>query len=250
MARNGRERVWQRVRRSVVYILLGLISNLLIAWSCAIVTIRPKFTTVEWTDAAKQACKSLVYEEVNTVGVTARSINHILYGGAVPVDDPFMPPLSEYGVTDWSLRWLRKEPIGFKVIPATIEAGWPLHTVAGVRYWGNHEEPGQHLIGLIEVRLPWKHDRQCAATLQAFSFWKTPRVFLPYRPFVLNSVVNSLFYAAIWLGIVSGLRALKYKWRMHRGRCPSCKYDLARDFSTGCPECGWRRESTPRPVSS
>ena len=31
--------------------------------------------------------------------------------------------------------------------------------------------------------------------------------------------------------------------RAKRGLCPACGYNLRGDFSAGCPECGWRRES-------
>ena len=31
--------------------------------------------------------------------------------------------------------------------------------------------------------------------------------------------------------------------RIRAGHCPNCNYDLRRDFSRGCPECGWHRET-------
>ncbi len=47
----------------------------------------------------------------------------------------------------------------------------------------------------------------------------------------------SLLIAAIAVPLV------RQSLRVKRGLCPACAYDLRRDLSRGCPECGWRREA-------
>lgn len=64
---------------------------------------------------------------------------------------------------------------------------------------------------------------------------------IPFRPTWPGVLVNTLFYAIVTFLLVQirgvGIRSR----RMVRGQCPECKYDLGFNFSTGCPECGWRR---------
>jgi len=66
---------------------------------------------------------------------------------------------------------------------------------------------------------------------------------LPYRPLLMGTLVNTLVWSvpfAIVILLALGLRRLL---RYESGCCPTCKYDLRRDFSRGCPECGWRRDA-------
>ena len=54
-------------------------------------------------------------------------------------------------------------------------------------------------------------------------------------------LIDTLFYAALWLGLIVGFGATKRALRTRRGLCPKCKYDLRGDLDAGCPECGWNR---------
>ena len=66
---------------------------------------------------------------------------------------------------------------------------------------------------------------------------------LPMAPIWPGFAVNTIFYGAIlWLFIL-GPFALRRYIRYKHGHCIKCGYDLRGDFSTGCPECGWRREA-------
>ncbi|MCA9281529.1 MAG: hypothetical protein H6812_12575 [Phycisphaeraceae bacterium] len=252
MARNGRKRVWRGVRRSVVYIFLGLISNLLIAWSCAIVTINPRFEFVEWSERVKSASQLRKYARLDGIGVCSYSVGTIMINGPQPIDDAYVPTLEEYGVPRWVQRWLQAKPFPEKSLPMSIEAGFPMRSFGGIHYWSNERRRGWRRHGVLWLNTPewmwWYHMN--AASIDLDSAFYGTRFSLPYRPRFPGLIVNTLFYAALWFGLTTGWRAMKHRWRMHRGRCPKCKYDLARDFSTGCPECGWRRETTPRPVSS
>ncbi len=65
---------------------------------------------------------------------------------------------------------------------------------------------------------------------------------LPLYPIWPGFVINTLFYAAIlWLVAFAPLKFRRYL-RHKRGQCIQCGYDLRRDVSAGCPECGWRRK--------
>ena len=57
--------------------------------------------------------------------------------------------------------------------------------------------------------------------------------FLPLHPIWRGFAINTVFYAALlWIVTLGPGTA----------RCINCGYDLRGEFSAGCPECGWRRE--------
>ncbi len=66
---------------------------------------------------------------------------------------------------------------------------------------------------------------------------------IPLRPIWPGFAINTISYAALlWLLFFGSLTARRII-RRKRGHCIKCGYDLRGDFSAGCPECGWQRES-------
>ncbi|MBO6739657.1 MAG: hypothetical protein JJ916_07355 [Phycisphaerales bacterium] len=63
----------------------------------------------------------------------------------------------------------------------------------------------------------------------------------PYRPIWTGLLINTGFYAVLTCCIAWLARHVRHSRRMHRGRCPICAYELQHDFRCGCSECGWRR---------
>lgn len=73
---------------------------------------------------------------------------------------------------------------------------------------------------------------------------------VPLLPIWHGLILNSLIYAAPLCLLGWTLTILRSRHRHKRGHCPNCNYDLLSDFTTGCPECGWDRQSpTPAPAS-
>lgn len=64
---------------------------------------------------------------------------------------------------------------------------------------------------------------------------------MPLRPVWWALGVNTLFYGAIWFGLIAAAMAVKERWFTSRGGCPKCGYDLRGLEQAGCPECGWGR---------
>lgn len=61
---------------------------------------------------------------------------------------------------------------------------------------------------------------------------------LPLQPITRGFAINTLFYAVIlWLLFAAPL-ALRRRRRIKRGQCPACAYDLRGSDSPKCPECG------------
>jgi len=64
---------------------------------------------------------------------------------------------------------------------------------------------------------------------------------LPIMPVFPAFAYNTLTFAAGWFVVLLAFGATRRAFRRQRGRCPQCAYNLRGDFTTGCPECGWRR---------
>lgn len=64
---------------------------------------------------------------------------------------------------------------------------------------------------------------------------------IAYRPIWLGLAVNIVFWGGI-VWVIGWMVALRRRsCRIMRGLCIACRYDLGRDYSRGCPECGWGR---------
>lgn len=68
-------------------------------------------------------------------------------------------------------------------------------------------------------------------------------IWLPYHPIWSGLVINTMIYALFLWVLLYLLRSIKHDRRLHRGTCPYCAYDLGFNYTSGCPECGWRRSS-------
>ncbi len=70
---------------------------------------------------------------------------------------------------------------------------------------------------------------------------------LPLRPMWPGFAINTIFYAAILWGLTLGpftaCRITRRIVRRRRGHCIKCGYDLRGEFESGCSECGLGREA-------
>ena len=77
----------------------------------------------------------------------------------------------------------------------------------------------------------------------------------PYEAYWLPTIIRGTFitsrtthiFVPLWIPLLSvggaTIWAFKHDWRFAPGHCQTCGYDLRHNYSTGCPECGWRREA-------
>jgi len=129
--------------------------------------------------------------------------------------------------------------------------GWPLPSMYGSVNYRLGTEPDPNGGGLpweaprYEWALPVPEIAALSASFKAAHLYALPDEFLPFRPLLVGSLVNtgvfSLFSTAIWLffrrlwRLVSGA---KKRERIARGECIRCGYPLG-DMDQ-CPECGPR----------
>ncbi|OAB57643.1 hypothetical protein AY599_07345 [Leptolyngbya valderiana BDU 20041] len=97
-----------------------------------------------------------------------------------------------------------------------IRAGWPLHAAQG-RSWSTTTSNNEQF---LPEPVPFGRD------------WT-----LPVGPIWLGLLGNTIFFAAITLALLVGLRLVRTRRRRARGRCVACNYELGEGIGV-CPECG------------
>jgi hypothetical protein len=202
-----RRRICSIVVRVAVFLLLGAIVNIAIAWglSCGVLNFgnpsretqrAPDDTDVAlWRQCAvASAAPTPAHStEFAPVGLSLRSIHEI---------DPFNNPAKAGHMLEWT------------------QAGWPMYAMQGGVF---HD--------LAKRNVEWHS-----------LFWRenTPIgwVNVPLRPMWIGFVVNTMIYAAaLWL-IVALVFALRRWRRIRRGLCARCAYPVGPGMSEVCPECG------------
>lgn len=136
-----------------------------------------------------------------------------------------------WGLED--INWVNKlcERVGTGEVPVTVYSqydefavGWPRLSAWAWRVGPNKTQ------GAIEYG---KH---------GFDAGRLPFRALPYLPIYRGIIINTVFYALLWLPVLflstHTIRALRRRACTRRGRCPNCNYDLAGLVSPHCPECG------------
>ncbi len=215
--------------RILLCLILGAITTVAVAWGAA-----------AFHDA-RQGISEYGVSEVNDVLFYCwrrdrTALTYLSFTFAPAPDENGDPqiqlPMNRIVIPSWSHSWKfysRSEEPHTRTL-SEIAAGWPaLGMVGSYSYptWG-----GLKLVFENAIEWPTRFERVYEVRL------------LPLRPIWPGFVIDTLFYAAIWCGVIFGFTSAKRLIRAKRGRCPRCGYDLRGALATGCSECGWNREPT------
>lgn len=128
------------------------------------------------------------------------------------------------------------DPLGDFASVLTHEMGWPMPTVAwsSVKHYKDWSRRGD---------ANWSRFNSILRDSSNHADWKpVPHdTFLPDIILWPGFAANSAFYGGLAWIIFIARGMSRRDFRLKRGRCPCCAYDLRDDLAGGCPECGWRR---------
>ncbi len=188
-----------------MFLLVGVVVNVVVAWSCALRQHlhnleghSPTEDDTRWWDA------------------------HVPEGFSVSPFEVGENPA--FGISESFMFAQLGSPTKFP--PSMVNrrrAGLPVPAFEGSTWVdfrkGEHREIERHLMKMFDDRPP-----------------------VPVRPIWPGFAINTIFYATIlWLPFAP-FQLQRYV-RVKRGHCIKCGYDLRGGFSAGCPECGWQRAS-------
>ncbi len=218
-----------------LFLLLGAIVNVAVAWGCAIPQHNPGYEGV-----------------VNSINEHLWAIRIQQHFGSVRRSymspQLFWDPLLEDGEDDDWQQLIEPTPrsslyrmmdIGeFQGDEFEQLNGWPLYSLAGhgkIRYIPP-TNPNQ-LLPANNGSLIFVGSRQPPGS----NHYRRGGI-LPFRPIWPGFAINTVFYAAVlWLLTLAPCTARRMI-RSKRGFCIKCGYDLRGMDHNKCPECGWGRE--------
>jgi hypothetical protein len=205
--------------KPLVFVALGAIVNLLVAWGLAACTsdyaTRHGWAQVggsQWSGGAGQSVGGYWFQSNwNKYGRTGA------YGEKY---DQIVPNWSP--VSDDPPDWFREVGSSAREDHLVDAHGWPCLAFLGWIRW-------RHFGNVIEDRLAGFEPGIAAGMVRT-------RTVLPTRPIWPGFAVNTLFYAAILWLLMFGQFAMRRAIRMRRGLCLACGYPIGeRDV---CTECG------------
>lgn len=240
-------RLRKRIVRASVFLLLGAVVNVGVAWGSAIwvefgyqgptnfdyfadwegTSRFPSYTALRWWRMS--ACRVEVYKVDYSGGVPGT--NTATFDELIPnwgQDFLHIPELDDIVPDRWTydpLAW------GDRAVDAR---GWPCLAVwGGIRPpsgpWSNGAAASQDW--MVRGAIPLSQYSPKGRNYVALKW-------LPYLPVWPGFAINSMFYAAtIWL-LFTGPRTLRRWRRLRRGLCVACGYPVGQ--SATCTECGKR----------
>jgi hypothetical protein len=233
----------RRVRAIVLWLVLGAIVNIAIAWAVTAWTAWPGgFASIEGDEQA------------------------IAWPGPAP--DRWPPPndLIRYRSFGWSLdRCVAIVPADdeggrrqflVQYMIETVRVGWPMRALRWER-WVDGLPTQPAAAGTPGGAAGAGSQRQGRAgpgawrsgiplALELFGFDPDDGKRLPFCPLWGGFIINTVLYAiGLWL-IIRAPRFVRGLNRITHGRCPECGYDLRGRLEAGCSECGWNRRPEAR----
>ena len=228
------------VAAAVVWLLLGALVNVAVAWALSLLidpfsigaANSPPGSVQAWNRLGARRSEDGVYwwAAAATGGAGALRLNAATREAGEFDDDYGDDP------RDVVPRWWRPEgwgPNAAEPMQAAAEArGWPLLSMwHGVRYRDHVGGRGRmQSLGGFEVSLlpVWRDPTP-------FSNYDQPRT-LPLRVIPSGFALSAAFYALLLWLIVTAPRAWRRRRRAKRGLCPHCAYPVGP--SPVCTECG------------
>ena len=207
----------RRIITILIFLLLGALINVVVAWGACLVNLRSDTSKIEpeavptlWSRYAPPhwPAPGNNYDRGERAESFLRTF--LRTGPHKPVAAPDIGP---------DLYYVH-----------SVDVGWPLRSLEG----GDAFTVADAVI-----------DRDYTTNLYIWGRPDRDEVWFPFGVIWPGFAIDTIFYAAILWLLTLGPFATRRLIRRKRGRCIKCDYDLRGDFSGGCPECGWRREVPP-----
>lgn len=218
----------------LVFLLLGAIVNIVVAWACALTVAPPRFdqylfsgsgahidrtNEVQWRYGWSMSLGTMTYWSDRTyLFVDNKSDKGPWAESLLPSWSGLLEPTPEFARREQREERRAVDAYGLPLMSMWCSRGALLRA---------HDDRQTTLPGgggFVTSLDPWRRE----------DFYATPRV-LPFFVIWPGFLADSLLYAAAaWLACAAPL-ALRRRWRFRKGRCPHCGH---RRSGLICAECG------------
>lgn len=244
----------RRVFTILLFLLLGAIINVAVAWGFALgLNLGEGFCPTYRSGDAQLSDNQLWVVHVYRTRGRVKIGSHVAVMDTGdrpqwrngPLPQPLLPTWSSITTPDPdempSSKAIDMGSVWFWAVRSERAFGWPWPALRFHTERLSHPQPGMEtheVHGGIVVRRPrFKTEPETIA--------------LPLIPILPGLLGNSLVYGLVFACALGLWRmapfSLKRRRRVAEGRCPACGYILGERLDEGCPECGWKRRSVPAP---
>ena len=201
--------------RVVVFLLLGAIVNVAVAWGC-VLTLPPQWNGYAGYTSERVLLRTETVAQLDDVYANASIFAEGQYGRAH----------SRFGWTRVAATWSDDEGWHYVDVGAVF-AGWPRPSVQGCSVSDQRPGSSDALSHRGLIRVPeWVRNLGNRRRVE----------FIPISPIWPGFAINTVFYAAIlWLLFAAPGRVRRWR-RIRRGLCAKCAYPVG--TSEVCTECG------------
>ena len=237
--------VIRRLLMVAIFLLLGAVLNVAVAWGCAawlepvvykttglggrMLSSRTAWCEADRTMWLVTLSKSTGARRVETRVLKVNADPSVWIAAVTPQE------LADVGLPRWSHLFdgLPGQVNRLTEITQTAR-GWPMLAMRYERWsqgkpWRFPNPRPPPVVGMVGG-----FDLRCGGP-------SGPNVILPLQPVWVGFLGNTLCYASAWWGLCSTPAPIRRWVRRRRGQCPTCGYDLRGNVAEGCPECGWQR---------
>jgi hypothetical protein len=249
---ESRNDVKRRLVKLVVFLLLGAIVNVAVAWGCLCWAPIASETPLRVPTAAENSIWHRFIDTEKDATCTVRSqakgITYLQISGAIQPNTFRITPTADGRVSGVSEETWPNTTFG-KIVVMFI-AGWPMRSLSGARF-ESRSPIGQQPGGSTWISFqggshnddPWltyppRDDtayKSAIPTTMTRDGKKQYRL-LPLRPVWPGFAINTVFFAMILWTLFAAPFALRRRRRIRRGLCPACAYPVG--DSAVCTECG------------
>ena len=216
------------ITRVIVFLLLGAIVNVAVAWGIAVSPLMPEALGGRRFVFKSAAMGTWEYLQANSVGASSVCLGFPIglnYFPVFPVQGEKRMP-SWVSLTPEDVVEYLEDPVPRYSGMELRAAGWPLlATQYRFRFEvGSYRRRSNLVVDALQI----------PRGSRSRDSW-----ILPTRPIWPGLTINTLFYAAILWALFAMPAALRRKRRIKRGLCVKCGYDLrGSSAASACPECG------------
>ena len=235
-----------RLFKLVVFLLLGAVTTVGVSWFCVLRTTWGRWEDLFTVEVGSWPLTSPRWEVAGEMTFGATVITSSLECDWKPFSNEFHIGSGYDPIETWLPRWAFPRAARPDDLHPTCDwhlaetaSGWPFLAAYSSMLWKLLGPGGEGSGAEIDAKIyggitgPWLQPPET-------EWWQFA---LPLKPLWLGFALDTLVYGALWGGLLLVPRLGRRFVRFSRGCCGSCGYDLRGEFSSGCPECGWRREA-------
>ncbi len=230
------------VRLCLLSLFLGLVTSWLVAWGIGVwAPFKYVYRAAEEKEFEGGGAQAyLRHKRANGIDYLV-----VMLGLSPDEAEPHVPYLEELLRLDFVPSWSRAHQCWSAGQPVPAEAIDPAHDPSLGGIW-QEAAFGWPLPALRAVFRPRPLDGFTPPQWLPGQRDGNPHPCLPYKPVWSGLLIDTAAFAGAWLVTGSVCGAARRRWRVSRGHCPCCGYDLLGIEGT-CPECGRGRlpESSP-----